>query len=56
MLAVISQGVGRPAQIVRATCLGQEHVKKALAQLRKERRVHMVEGEYRIVEAGDGEG
>lgn len=49
----VSEGVGRTSQIVRRTCLGHDHVKRALSNLRRERKVELVDGQYRIARGPD---
>ena len=49
VLDVVTQGIGRPAQIVRKTCLGPDQVLTALKILRKQKILEKIDGEHRLV-------
>jgi hypothetical protein len=54
VLKAIAQGVNRPAQIVKTTCLGPNQVSLALRKLRKNKLIYKVNGTIQIKGGPDG--
>jgi hypothetical protein len=46
ILGIISQGIGRPAQIAKKACLDSKQTTSILSELRKKKLIEMIDGEY----------